>query len=321
MKRLLLHYKLKVYFQKKIHRMGKRGKKKYPCPECGVLFAKKQQMNNHKRMTHEPKKEEEERQSDPNNNKSKPSKPDSTNPPPTEPGKTFYEETIFWKEQVEWERLSKLTLWGKPGNNTFNIGPQHVEGLSSSKSFKDFAAVGTSHFKEFKIQFNLAKTWDWGPKVVSAAEIDTKVKETGAKMKENLCKAVANFRVALSGATEPQSWIFKKEKEEDKESELVAKKAVARNLFVSLSYLLPRVVPSTRLGLYVELAGVLATALSLGVNDKKWSEGVEEKWEQVVEMLKAELPELVVGGCLPITFAGEQVQREYKLQRNGCTII
>ena len=46
--------------------MGKWGKKKYPCPECGVLFAKKQQVNNHKKMTHDRAKEEEERRPDSN---------------------------------------------------------------------------------------------------------------------------------------------------------------------------------------------------------------------------------------------------------------
>ena len=38
-------------------------------------------------------------------------------------------------------------------------------------------------------------------------------------------------------------------------------------------------------------------------------DGVEEKWEQVVEMIRVELPELVDGGHLPISVAGEQVQR------------
>ena len=291
--------------------MGKRGKKKYPCPECGVLFAKKQQVNNHKKMTHDEAKEEEERRPDSNNNKSKPSKPDSANPPPTRPGKPSDEDANnhYSKEQVEAERLSMLPLWGNPATATFNIGAQHVESLSSSKTFKDFAAAGTTHFKEFKIQFNLAKSWDWGPKVMSTAEIETKVKETGNKMKDSLCSAVANFRVAFTGATDPQSWIYKREKEEEKENELMAKKTVARNLFVSLSYLVPRAVPSKRLSLYVELAAVLATACNLGVNDKKWLDGVEEKWEQVVEMMRDELPELVDGGHLPISVAGEQVQR------------
>ena len=140
--------------------MGKRGKKKYPCPECGVLFAKKQQVNNHKKMTHDEAKEEEERRPDSNNNKSKPSKPDSANPPPTRPGKPSDEDANnhYSKEQVEAERLSMLPLWGNPATTTFNIGAQHVESLSSSKTFKDFAAAGTTHFKEFKIQFNLAKS-------------------------------------------------------------------------------------------------------------------------------------------------------------------
>ena len=131
-------------------------------------------------------------------------------------------------------------------------------------------------------------------------------------MKENLCKAVANFRVALAGATDPENLIYKQEtEEEDKESELAIKKTVARNLLVCLSYLVTRVVPSTRLALYVEFAQVLATAFSLGSSDKKWMEGVELKWRVMVDQLKEELPELVNGHPIQMSFAGEQVDRRY----------
>ena len=214
-----------------------------------------------------------------------------------------------------------LPLWGNPATTTFNIGAQHVESMSSSKSFKDFAAAGTTHFKKFKIQFNLAKSYDWSWSWMTGTEIEAKVKETGKRMKDSLCSAVANFRVAFTGATDPQSGIYKKDIGEEREHELMAKRTVARNLFVSLFYLVPRVVPSKRLSLYVELASVLATALNLGVNDKKWLDGVEEKWEQVVEMMRDELPELVDGGHLPISVAGEQVQRVENVNLHDFSIV
>ena len=141
------------------------------------------------------------------------------------------------------------------------------------------------------------------------------MKEAGSKMKESLCKAVANFRVALAGATDPENLIFKKANEEDHESELAIKKTVARNLLVCLSYLVARVVPSTRLALYVEFAQVLAIALSLGGLDKKWMDGVEEKWSLMVEQLKEELPELVNGHPLQMSFAGEQVDNTENITR------
>ena len=144
---------------------------------------------------------------------------------------------------------------------------------------------------------------------LSTSERETKMKESGSKMKENLCKAVANFRVALAGATDPENLIYKQETEEEKESDLGTKKTVARNLLVCLSYLVARVVASTRLALYVEFAQVLATALSLGGSDAKWMAGVEEKWRVMVDQLKEELPELVNGLPIQMSFAGEQVDR------------
>ena len=103
--------------------------------------------------------------------------------------------------------------------------------------------------------------------------------------------------------------IYKQETEEERDSELGIKKMVARNLLVCLSYLVARVVPSTRLALYVEFAQVLATAFSLGCSDKKWMEGVELKWRVMVDQLKEELPELVNGQPIQMSFAGEQVDR------------
>ena len=289
------------------------GKEKFSCSECGGVFAKRQSVKNHLCWVHDQPNEEVQM---PNpRDESKSPEPDlvEASPPPSHPRNPSDEEEEnnqndqSWRELVEAELLlSKLPLWGIQGRDTFNIGAQYVDGLSSSKSFKDFAVTGTTHFKEFKIQLNLAKS-----EVVPSAEIESMMVETNFKMKENLCKAVANLGVALAGATDPQSLIYKKEIEEEKESELVIKKTVARNLFVCLSYLVPRVVRSTRLALYVELAAVLATALSLGRGDKRWLEGVEEKWREVVEMFKYELPELVNSGQLPMSSAGEQVQKKF----------
>ena len=61
--------------------------------------------------------------------------------------------------------------------------------------------------------------------------------------------------------------IYKIATEEEEENELRTKKTVARNLLVCLSYLVARVVPSSRLALYVEFAQVFAIALSLGGSD------------------------------------------------------
>ena len=213
-----------------------------------------------------------------------------------------------WKEMVEANLMAKLPLWGVNGKN-FNIGAQYVEGLSSSKSFKDFAGAGTKHFKEFKEEFELVKSWAWNWGGVSTdAGRKEKMEESGSRMKASLCKAVANFRVALDGATDPGNMIYKEEMEEDKEGNLKIKKIVARNLLVCLGYLIARVVPSARLALYVESAEVLATALSLGSSDGSWLGGVEEKWRVMVEQLKVELPDLVPGGCpSQMSIATEQV--------------
>ena len=98
------------------------------------------------------------------------------------------------KNLAEANHISKLPLWGVKGKETFNIGAQYVEGLSSAKSFKDFAGAGTTHFKQFKVEFDLAKswTWNWGEGVLSTSAREAKMKESGSKMKENLCKAVTD---------------------------------------------------------------------------------------------------------------------------------
>ena len=142
-----------------------------------------------------------------------------------------------WKEMVEANLMAKLPLWGVNGKN-FNIGAQYVEGLSSSKSFKDFAGAGTKHFKEFKEEFELVKSWVWIWNWNYTAFRKAKMEESGSRMKVSLCKAVANFRVALDGATDPGNMIYKEEMEEDKEGNLKIKKIVARNLLVCLGYLI-----------------------------------------------------------------------------------
>ena len=286
--------------------------KKFPCPECGKMFALRRYVNVHKKRMH-PVWEGDEEPTEPND-ETIPPKPDLSepNPPPPKRMKSSNDLNNDWKNLLEESHMSKLPLWGVKGKETFNIGAQYVEGLSSSKSFKDFAGAGTTHFKQFKVEFDLAKswTWEWGDEgVLSISERETKMKEIGSKMKENLCKAVANFRVALAGATDPENLIYKQETEEERDSELGIKKMVARNLLVCLSYLVARVVPSTRLALYVEFAQVLATAFSLGSSDKKWMEGVELKWRVMVEQFKEELPELVNGQPIQMSFAGEQVDR------------
>ena len=217
-----------------------------------------------------------------------------------------------WKESAEANHVAKLPLWGVHGMDTFNIGAQYVEGLISSKGFKDFAGAGTKHFKEFKDELALVKSWTWNWGGICTSKRETKMEESGSRMRVSLCKAVANFRVALSGATDPGNMIYKEEAEDDKEESLRIKKIVARNLLVSLSYLVSRVVPSTRLALYVECAQVLATALSLGGSDRSWLGGLEEKWSVMVDQLKIELPELVKGVCpLRMSIAAEQVDKEF----------
>ena len=221
-----------------------------------------------------------------------------------------------WKESAEANHVAKLPLWGVHGMDTFNIGAQYVEGLISSKGFKDFAGAGTKHFKEFKDELALVKSWTWNWGGICTSKRQTKMEESGSRLKVSLCKAVANFRVALSGATDPGNMIYKEEAEDDKEETLKIKKIVARNLLVSLSYLVSRVVPSTRLALYVECAQVLATALSLGGSDRSWLGGLEEKWKVMVDQLKIELPELVKGVCpLRMSIAAEQVDKEFPFSK------
>ena len=213
-----------------------------------------------------------------------------------------------WRESVEANHVARLPLWGVPGKDVFNIGAQYVEGLSSTKNFKDFGAAGTQHFKKFKEELELVKSWTWNWGEVPPTFREHKMEEASSRMKVSLCKAVANFRLALDGATDPGNMIYKAEVEEEKEENLRMKKIVAKNLLVCLSYLIPRVVLSTRLALYIELANVLSTALTLGSSDKMWMRGVEEKWNVMVEILKNELPELVPGACpLKMSIAVEQV--------------
>merc|ERR1719266_2672198 len=120
---------------------------------------------------------------------------------------------------VEANLMAKLPLWGVNGKN-FNIGAQYVDGLSSSKSFKDFAGSGTKHFKEFKEEFELVKSWAWNWGGVSTgAGRKEKMEESGSRMKASLCKAVANFRVALDGATHPGNMICKEDGGERVEDE------------------------------------------------------------------------------------------------------
>ena len=68
-----------------------------------------------------------------------------------------------WRESVEANHVARLPLWGVPGKDVFNIGAQYVEGLSSTKNFKDFGAAGTQHFKKFKEELELVKSWTWMP--------------------------------------------------------------------------------------------------------------------------------------------------------------
>ena len=60
-----------------------------------------------------------------------------------------------WRESVEANHVARLPLWGVPGKDVFNIGAQYVEGISSTKNFKDFGAAGTQHFKKFKEELEL----------------------------------------------------------------------------------------------------------------------------------------------------------------------
>ena len=298
----------------RVHKEHKKKTDTFPCLDCGKLFAKREYVQRHKKRMH-PAEQKYEEPPQPTDEKTS-ARPDLEDANPSPP-KRKKPSNDMSKDFTEAAHMSRLPLWGVKGKDTFNIGAQYLEGLSSSKSFKDFAGAGTTHFKQFKVEFDLVKswTWEWGEEALSESGKEVKMKEAGSKMKESLCKAVANFRVALAGATDPENLIFKKANEEDHESELATKKTVARNLLVCLSYLVARVVPSTRLALYVEFAQVLAIALSLGGLDKKWMDGVEEKWSLMVEQLKEELPELVNGHPLQMSFAGEQVDNTENITR------
>ena len=79
---------------------GKRGKKKFHCPECSVPFETKRSLNNHRKV-HVPKAE--------------------AKLPPTRPSNN--EQNRFRKESAtEADHLSKLPLWGTPGRDTSILG-------------------------------------------------------------------------------------------------------------------------------------------------------------------------------------------------------
>ena len=83
--------------------------------------------------------------------------------------------------------------------------------------------------------------------------VAAKKEKCAGKMKESLCKAVASYRYALNS----------REAQCEDEEKLKSERAVARNLLVSLSYLVERVVYSARLSICLEATEVLAIALNV----------------------------------------------------------
>ena len=128
------------------------------------------------------------------------------------------------------------------------------------------------------------------------SSVAEKMEKCAAKMKESLCRAVANYRYALN---------LRSTQCEDEES-LKSERVVARNLLVSLSYLVERVVYSARLSIYVEATEVLAIALNMWGSDQEWRRGVQSKWWGMVSQLRYYLP-AEVDGPQQLVRAGEKV--------------
>ena len=141
-------------------------------------------------------------------------------------------------------------------------------------------------------------TWMKLTQPVTAAE---KMDKCAGKMKESLCRAVASYRYALNlRGGQAQC--------EDGEN-LKSERAVARNLLVSLSYLVERVVYSARLAIYVEATEVLAIALNMRGSDPEWRRGVQAKWWGMVSQLRYYLP-AELDGAQQLVRAGEKLATE-----------
>ena len=84
------------------------------------------------------------------------------------------------------------------------------------------------------------------------------------------------------------------------------KDGMVRNLLVSLSYLVERVVCSARLAIYVEATEVLAIALNMRGSDPDWRRGVQSKWWGMVSQLRYYLP-AELDGAQQLVRAGEKL--------------
>ena len=141
-------------------------------------------------------------------------------------------------------------------------------------------------------------TWIKLTQPVTAAE---KMDKCAGKMKESLCRAVASYRYALN--------LRGGQAQCEDEENLKSERAVARNLLVSLSYLVERVVYSARLAIYVEATEVLAIALNMRGSDPEWRRGVQAKWWGMVSQLRYYLP-AELDGAQQLVRAGEKLATE-----------
>ena len=163
------------------------------------------------------------------------------------------------------------------------------------------ASAGVKHFKKFKVLLETAKKeGPEGRKTVVVSEL-----------KESLCRAVACYRVALSGARDDNN-LYRSKEEQGTGVDRITGRAAARALVVCASYLAPRIWPSARISVYCDAAEALGAALELGGDDKVWVEGgpgcrgVGEVFREMVDQLRGELPELVEG-AKSMGRAGEMV--------------
>ena len=125
-----------------------------------------------------------------------------------------------------------------------------------------------------------------------------KMEKCAGKMKESLCRAVASYRYALN----------LRDAQCEDEEKLKFERAVARNLLVSLSYLVERVVDSARLSIYLEATEVLAIALNMRGSDPEWRRGVQSKWWGMISQLRYYLP-AEVDGPQQLVRAGEKLAK------------
>jgi hypothetical protein len=104
------------------------------------------------------------------------------------------------------------------------------------------------------------------------------------ELKENLCAAVALYRAALAGSSDPGNRRYRSPEEQRAGVDWCAARSAARNLLLCLSHLAPRVVESARVSIYSDATEALSVALRMNGTDQSWLQAVEGRPRPIGEI-------------------------------------